>query len=111
MLIGKRSNSKDCDEAEAAESRSVSELFLALRTASRPEDFTPIEEALAVREARLKGEIEQQRYEKALMEEKYEFERLEKLKAEEELRVKLSLMARTEAVNGQNVRRKTRAMW
>ncbi|KAM1080155.1 hypothetical protein FF1_014832 [Malus domestica] len=49
----------------------------------------------------MKGEIERQRYEKALMEERYEFEWLEKLKAEEELRVKLSLMARTEAVNGQ----------
>lgn len=90
-------------EAEAeAENLSVPELFSALRRASQADEFARIEEALAAREAKLKREIERQRHEKALMEENHEFERLEKLKAEDELRLKLSAV-KEEPVSGEEL--------
>ncbi|KAI5329125.1 hypothetical protein L3X38_028522 [Prunus dulcis] len=88
------SNGHD-DEAEA-ENRSISELVSALRAASRSEDFGRVEEALAAREAKLKREIEKQRHENAVLEEMHEFERLERLKAEDELK---QSMVKAEAVS------------
>nr|XP_028957531.1 glutamic acid-rich protein-like [Malus domestica] len=60
-----------------------------------------VEQAVSTREVKLRREIEKQRYENALLDEKHEFERLEKLRAEKELRLKLSLI-KTEAVSEKN---------
>ncbi|KAM1476818.1 hypothetical protein ACFX1Q_038213 [Malus domestica] len=96
------SNSQQAEAEAEAENLSVPELFSALRRASQADEFARIEEALAAREAKLKQEIERQRHEKALMEENHEFERLEKLKAEDELRLKLSAV-KVEAVSGEEL--------
>lgn len=91
------------DDESETENPTVSDLFSAMRAASRPEDFGRVEQALSAREAKLRREIEKQRYENALLDEKHEFERLEKLRAEEELRLKLSpIKAEAEAVSEEN---------
>ncbi|KAM1585003.1 hypothetical protein ACFX1Z_037923 [Malus domestica] len=89
------------DDETETENPTVSDLFSALRAASRPEDFGRVEQALSAREAKLRREIEKQRYENALLDEKHEFERLEKLRVEEELRLKLSPI-KAEAVSEEN---------
>ncbi|XP_008239125.1 PREDICTED: uncharacterized protein LOC103337734 [Prunus mume] len=58
--------------------------------------FRPSRRGLAAREAKLKREIEKQRHENAVLEEMHEFERLERLKTEDELK---QSMVKAEAVS------------
>lgn len=72
------------DDETEDRNRSISQLVSKLRNSFRSSDFNRVEEALVVREARLKREHEKQRRE---LEEKLESERVERLRVGDEVKI------------------------